>query len=247
MIAYALTDVGQKRKINQDSVFASPTPVGNLPNLFIVADGMGGHNARDFTSKYAVNTVREYIAASAEQNPIKLITEAIALANRGILEKAAEHEEMRGMGTTIVVTTVIGHFAYTANVGDSRLYLYDGELVQITKDHSLVEEMVRLGELSEEDARNHPDKHIITRALGASRRVDADFFDYRIGPDAKILMCSDGLSNMVDNVEIQRIIERPVAAEQTVKALVAAANDNGGMDNIAVIIIEPDSDEEEQC
>lgn len=158
MIAYALTDVGQKRKINQDSVFASPTPVGNLPNLFIVADGMGGHNAGDFASKYAVNTVREYIAASAEQNPIKLITEAIALANRGILEKAAEHEEMRGMGTTIVVTTVIGHFAYTANVGDSRLYLYDGELVQITKDHSLVEEMVRLGELSEEDARNHPDK-----------------------------------------------------------------------------------------
>lgn len=230
MIAYALTDVGQKRKINQDSVFASPTPVGNLPNLFIVADGMGGHNAGDFASKYAVNTVREYIAASAEQNPIKLITEAIALANRGILEKAAEHEEMRGMGTTIVVTTVIGHFAYTANVGDSRLYLYDGELVQITKDHSLVEEMVRLGELSEEDARNHPDKHIITRALGASRRVDADFFDYRIGPDAKILMCSDGLSNMVDNVEIQRIIEKPVAAEQTVKALVAAANDNGGMD-----------------
>ena len=247
MIAYALTDVGQKRKINQDSVFASPAPVGNLPNLFIVADGMGGHNAGDFASKYAVNTVREYIAASAEQNPIKLITEAIALANRGILVKAAEHEEMRGMGTTIVVTTVIGHFAYTANVGDSRLYLYDGELVQITKDHSLVEEMVRLGELSEEDARNHPDKHIITRALGASRRVDADFFDYRIGPDAKILMCSDGLSNMVDNVEIQRIIERPVAAEQTVKALVAAANDNGGMDNIAVIIIEPDSDEEEQC
>ena len=151
------------------------------------------------------------------------------------------------MGTTIVVTTIIDHFAYTANVGDSRLYLYDGELVQITKDHSLVEEMVRLGELSEEDARNHPDKHIITRALGASRRVDADFFDYRIGPDAKILMCSDGLSNMVDNVEIQRIIEKPVAAEQTVKALVAAANDNGGMDNIAVIIIEPDSDEEEQC
>ena len=143
MKAFALTDVGQKRKINQDSVFASAGPVGNLPNLFIVADGMGGHNAGDFASRYAVNTVREAIAASREQNPVKLIREAIELANQGILDEAARHEEMRGMGTTIVVTTVIGNFAYTANVGDSRLYLYDGELRQITKDHSLVEEMVR--------------------------------------------------------------------------------------------------------
>ncbi|HAE44527.1 MAG TPA: serine/threonine-protein phosphatase, partial [Lachnospiraceae bacterium] len=113
----ALTDVGQKRKINQDSVFASAEPVGNLPNLFIVADGMGGHNAGDFASRYAVNTVREAIATSSEQNPVKLIREAIDLANQGILEEASMHEEMRGMGTTIVVTTVVGAYAYTANVG----------------------------------------------------------------------------------------------------------------------------------
>jgi protein phosphatase len=244
MIAYALTDVGQKRKINQDSVFASPAPVGNLPNLFIVADGMGGHNAGDFASKYAVNTVKEYIAASAEQNPIKLITEAIALANRGILEKAAEHEEMRGMGTTIVVTTVIGHFAYTANVGDSRLYLLGDTLKQITKDHSLVEEMVRLGEITEAEARNHPDKNIITRAVGATPYVDIDFFDYKVEPGGMILMCSDGLSNMVEDEDIRRILRRTISIEDKARVLVETANENGGKDNIAVILVEPDSDEE---
>lgn len=245
MKAFALTDVGQKRKINQDSVFASAEPVGNLPNLFIVADGMGGHNAGDFASRYAVNTVRESIATGSGQNPVMLIREAIELANQGILDEAAAHEEMRGMGTTIVVTTIVGNYAYTANVGDSRLYLYDGDLMQITKDHSLVEEMVRLGEISEDDARNHPDRHIITRALGATRTVDIDFFDFRVEPDSRILMCSDGLSNMVDDVQIRRILEKPQEVSETATELVNTANMNGGKDNIAVIIIEPDTDEEE--
>ena len=232
MKAFALTDVGQKRKINQDSVFASAGPVGNLPNLFIVADGMGGHNAGDFASRYAVNTVREAIAASREQNPVKLIREAIELANQGILDEAARHEEMRGMGTTIVVTTVIGNFAYTANVGDSRLYLYDGELRQITKDHSLVEEMVRLGEISEEEARNHPDKHIITRALGATRTVETDFFDFKVEPDSKILMCSDGLSNMISDEEMLYIIQNGYDLKETVKTLVDRANEEKNKKNI---------------
>ena len=165
MKAFALTDVGQRRKINQDCVYASVEPVGNLPNLFIVADGMGGHKAGDFASRFAVNAVRESIGASQETNPIKLIRDAIELANRGILRESDEHEEMRGMGTTIVVTTIIDRYAYTANVGDSRLYLLGDTLKQITKDHSLVEEMVRLGEITEAEARNHPDKNIITRAL----------------------------------------------------------------------------------
>ena len=199
MRSYSATDVGQKRKINQDSIFASDQPVGNLQNLYIVADGMGGHNAGDFASKYAISAVREFIASSPETNPVKLIEEAIQLANRGILQEATDHEEMRGMGTTIVVTTISGRYAYTANVGDSRAYLYDGSLRQITKDHSLVEEMVRLGELTEEAARLHPDKHIITRALGAASEVDVDFFDYEIPPDGILLMCSDGLSNMVED------------------------------------------------
>ncbi len=243
MKSYSATDVGRKRKINQDSIFASDKPVGNLPNLYIVADGMGGHNAGDFASRYTVNTVREYIAGSREKNPIKLINEAIQLANRGILKEAAEHSEMYGMGTTIVVTTIIDEYAYTANVGDSRLYLYDGELKQITRDHSLVEEMVRLGEITEEDAKTHPDRHIITRAVGAAEEVNVDFFDYQMSPDCTILMCSDGLSNMVEDDEIRKIIAGPSDLIEKTKELIDEANQNGGKDNIAVVIVKPDAGE----
>ena len=244
MKAFALTDVGQRRKINQDCVYASVEPVGNLPNLFIVADGMGGHKAGDFASRFAVNAVRESIGASQETNPIKLIRDAIELANRGILQESSEHEEMRGMGTTIVVTTIVDRYAYTANVGDSRLYLLGDTLNQITKDHSLVEEMVRLGEITEAEARNHPDKNIITRAVGATSNVDIDFFDYKVGPGGIILMCSDGLSNMVEDEEIRRILRRTISIEEKARVLVETANENGGKDNIAVILVEPDSDEE---
>lgn len=244
MKAFALTDVGQRRKINQDCVYASVEPVGNLPNLFIVADGMGGHKAGDFASRFAVNAVRESIGASQETNPIKLIRDAIELANRGILRESDEHEEMRGMGTTIVVTTIIDRYAYTANVGDSRLYLLGDSLKQITKDHSLVEEMVRLGEITEAEARNHPDKNIITRAVGATPNVDIDFFDYKVEPGGMILMCSDGLSNMVEDEDIRRILRRTISIEDKARVLVETANENGGKDNIAVILVEPDSDEE---
>ncbi len=244
MKSSSATNVGRKRKINQDSIFASDKPVGNLPNLYIVADGMGGHNAGDFASRYTVNTVKEYIAGSTERNPIKLINEAIQLANKGIIREANEHPEMFGMGTTIVVTTIIGEYAYTANVGDSRLYLFDGSgLRQITKDHSLVEEMVRLGELTEEDARIHPDRHIITRAVGATDEVNVDFFDYEMPPDSMILMCSDGLSNMVEDDEIRRIIAKPAPLFDKTQELIFEANEHGGKDNIAVIIVQPDADE----
>ncbi len=245
MKSYSATDVGRKRKINQDSIFASDTPVGNLPNLYIVADGMGGHNAGDFASRYAVNIIRESIAVSEEQNPVKLIDEAIQLANKGIIEEAREHEEMYGMGTTVVVTTIVGQYVYTANVGDSRCYLFDGELKQITKDHSLVEEMVRLGEITEADARLHPDKNIITRALGATPDVDVDFFDYQVPVDGMMLMCSDGLSNMVEDSEIERIISRSSTLQEKTEALIGTANENGGKDNIAVVMIKPDADEVE--
>lgn len=243
MKSYSATDVGRKRKINQDSIFASDRPVGNLPNLYIVADGMGGHNAGDFASRYAVNTVKEFVAGSAERNPIKLINEAIRLANRGIREEASRHEELYGMGTTIVVTTIIDSYAYTANVGDSRLYLLDGELRQITHDHSLVEEMVRLGEITKEDAKTHPDQHIITRAVGADEDVSVDFFDYQIPPDSMILMCSDGLTNMVEDSGIGAILLSPSPMNEKPWELIDEANANGGMDNIAVIIVKPDADE----
>ncbi len=249
MHSFSATDVGLRRKINQDSIFASETAVGHLPNLFLVADGMGGHNAGDFASKFAIRTIKDAIEKSREKNPVRLITKAVDKANQGLLTEAKEHEELFGMGTTAVIATIIDGYAYVANIGDSRLYLLDETgLSQITKDHSLVEEMVRIGELSEEEARNHPDKHIITRALGASETVSPDFFDFRVPADALILMCSDGLTNMVDEARIEEILTEDVPLKDKCEQLIEAANENGGKDNIAIILIEPDNQEvEESC
>ena len=172
MRIYSATDVGQKRKMNQDYVFVSQEPVGNLPNLFAVADGMGGHNAGDYASAHAVQTLVSQIQADADFNPIKVIRHAIEAANTEIIDQAQRDEGLRGMGTTMVVATIVGNYAYVANVGDSRLYVVQGQIRQVTRDHSLVQEMVRLGEINAEEARNHPDKNIITRALGAENGRD---------------------------------------------------------------------------
>ncbi|HJB88762.1 MAG: Stp1/IreP family PP2C-type Ser/Thr phosphatase [Blautia sp.] len=248
MRVYSATDVGQKRKMNQDYVFVSKDPVGNLPNLFVVADGMGGHNAGDFASSHAVQILVDEIRKDADFNPIKVLRHAIETANMEILERAQQDEALKGMGTTMVVATIVGHYAYVANVGDSRLYLIQGQIRQVTRDHSLVQEMVRMGELKPEEARNHPDKNIITRALGAERTVDIDFFDLKMEPDSTILMCSDGLSNMVEDSKIEEIIldkteELPRKGEE----LLEEANRNGGKDNIAVILVEPFTNEVDKC
>ena len=199
MRIYSATDVGQKRKMNQDYVFASEGPVGNLPNLFTVADGMGGHNAGDYASSHAVRILVDEIREDADYNPVKVIRHAIETANTEIRNRAQEDENLRGMGTTMVVATIVDQYAYVANVGDSRLYVIQDGIHQITRDHSLVQEMVKMGEISEEEARNHPDKNIITRALGAEKTVDVDFFDLKLEKGCTILMCSDGLSNMVED------------------------------------------------
>ena len=248
MRIYSATDVGQKRKMNQDYVFASADPVGNLPNLFVVADGMGGHNAGDYASSHAVGTVVEEIRQDADFNPIKVIRHAIESANTEIITQAQNDENLRGMGTTMVVATIVGHYAYVANVGDSRLYLVNQQILQVTKDHSLVQEMVRMGEINAEQARNHPDKNIITRALGAERTVDIDFFDLKLEPGNVILMCSDGLSNMVEDSQIREIIpDTEKNLEEKGKILISEANRNGGKDNIAVVLIEPFANEVETC
>ena len=194
MRIYSATDVGQKRKMNQDYVFVSEDPVGNLPNLFTVADGMGGHNAGDYASSHAVRILVDKIREDADYNPVKVIRHAIEAANTEIRNRAQEDANLRGMGTTMVVATIVDQYAYVANVGDSRLYVISDGIQQITRDHSLVQEMVRMGEISEEEARNHPDKNIITRALGAEKTVDVDFFDLKLEKDCTILICSDGLS-----------------------------------------------------
>ena len=248
MRIYSATDVGQKRKMNQDYVFASADPVGNLPNLFVVADGMGGHNAGDYASSHAVGTVVDEIRQDADFNPIKVIRHAIESANTEIITQAQNDENLRGMGTTMVVATIVGHYAYVANVGDSRLYLVNQQILQVTKDHSLVQEMVRMGEINAEQARNHPDKNIITRALGAERTVDVDFFDLKLEPGNVILMCSDGLSNMVEDSQIREIIsDTEKNLEEKGKILISEANRNGGKDNIAVVLIEPFANEVETC
>ena len=248
MRIYSATDVGQKRKMNQDYVFASSDPIGNLPNLFVVADGMGGHNAGDYASSHAVSVVVEEIRQDRDFNPVKVIRHAIESANREIIEQAQKDEKLKGMGTTMVVSTIVGQYAYVANVGDSRLYVANRELQQITRDHSLVQEMVRMGELNAEEARNHPDKNIITRALGAERTVDVDFFDLKLEPGNVVLMCSDGLSNMVEDDRIGEIIsDTDRDLQERGQALISEANRNGGKDNIAIVLIEPFANEVKKC
>ena len=148
----------------------------------------------------------------------------------------------------MVVSTIVGHYAYVANVGDSRLYVIQEKIHQITKDHSLVQEMVRMGELKAEEARNHPDKNIITRALGAEKTVDIDFFDLKLEPGSTILMCSDGLSNMVEDEKLEEIILEPEKElREKGEELLRQANQNGGKDNIAIVLIEPFTNEVEAC
>lgn len=247
MKSYSVTDVGQKRQVNQDYVFASEEPVGNLPNLFVVADGMGGHKAGDFASSFAVQTLRQAILEDETQNPIKIIRSAVEEANRKILEEAQLHAEMSGMGTTMVLVTVIDDYAYVANVGDSRLYLIEDSILQITKDHSLVQEMVRRGLITKEEAKTHPDKNIVTRVLGIGSEVEVDFFDIRLKQNSTLLLCSDGLSNMVSDDDIWRIANTSRDLREMGMRLVSLANENGGKDNIAVVLVQPDTKEVEVC
>lgn len=239
MRSCCVTDVGQKRTMNQDFVFASDGPVGSLPNLLIVADGMGGHQAGDTASRYTVEVIVDCVKKDKERNPIRVLRTAIEKANEKVREKAAGDERLYGMGTTVVAATVIDDYLYVANVGDSRLYLVRDHIMQITKDHSLVEEMVRMGEITREEARNHPDKNIITRAVGANRRIAVDFFDMRLEKEDILLLCSDGLSNMIEDAEIEQIIRNGKELPEIAMNLIAKANQNGGKDNIAVVLARP--------
>lgn len=236
---FSATDIGRKRKTNQDYVYTSEQPVGPLPNLFLVADGMGGHNAGDYASRLAVESILEKIADSTEKDPMRNFDEAIRFANSRIRKVAAESAELEGMGTTVVAAACEGRRLYVANVGDSRLYVVNHfGIRQVTKDHSWVEEMVRMGELEKEQARNHPDKNIITRAVGADDTVKADFFVVQLEEGDEVLMCTDGLTNMLEDEEIRMILDGARDIVEKAQELVKAANDNGGRDNISVILIE---------
>ncbi|MCR4989284.1 MAG: Stp1/IreP family PP2C-type Ser/Thr phosphatase [Lachnospiraceae bacterium] len=238
MKSFSKTDIGRKRQLNQDYVFSTDESVGKLENLYIVADGMGGHNAGDFASKYAVDTVVREIRGSAEQKPFRIIGKAVRVANELIRMRAKEDIHMYGMGTTIVIASISGHELQIANVGDSRLYVIGESIRQITRDHSLVEEMVRKGGIAPEAARNHPDKNIITRAVGARDSIEVDFFTEELKEGDIVLLCSDGLTNMLSDDQIFEIIKKRSTLEEKADELIKAANENGGKDNIAVILID---------
>lgn len=237
MRAFSLTDIGEKRQINQDYVFCSEDAVGKFPNLFIVADGMGGHNAGDYASRFCVEYFKQQIEESELESPVSSIEAALKETNASLRSIADEQAELEGMGTTFVVATIFDKEMYVANVGDSRLYVIDQGMKQITEDHSLVEAMVKTGELSREQARNHPSKNVITRAVGANEHLEPDFFEVSLDEGDVVLMCSDGLTNMLEDEAIEMIIKENDDIETAANKLVEGANKNGGKDNIAVIII----------
>ena len=182
MKTFSMTDIGRKREVNQDYVFATDETIGNLPNLLVVADGMGGHRAGDFASRFTVEVLAEEVQNCKETHPETILGNSIQAANERLLEEAEKDNRLEGMGTTLVAATIMDHVLYFANVGDSRLYLINKEIRQLSKDHSMVEEMVMLGGLTEEEAKHHPDKNIITRAIGASWDIRVDFFEVDLEP-----------------------------------------------------------------
>ena len=219
MEAYALTDVGQKRSMNQDSVYARTKSIGSLENLFIVADGMGGHQAGDFASNFVVeNLVRFFETPYPERDVHGILKEGIRKVNRDLYECTSRDPKLNGAGSTLVLPEA---------------------LEQITKDHSYVEELVAMGKLKRGSRDYLEKKNIITRAVGVSAQVDTDLFALKLKSGDQILMCSDGLSNMVDELEIEYIIRSEDGVESRAKALVDAANRSGGLDNISVVLVEP--------
>lgn len=236
MKAYAKTDVGSKRSMNQDFFYCNEIAVGSFHNLFIVADGMGGHKAGDHASKLCVESMVESIEKTSHKTPVTIFEEAVNIANERIYNEANEHLEFDGMGTTMVACTILNQTMYVANIGDSRLYLLRENLAQITNDHSLVEELVKQGNITESEARVHPQKNIITRALGTDMQVNADYFEITVEKGDIILLCSDGLSNMLDDEDMAYIIKHSDTLEEAGTALVEQANRNGGDDNITVVL-----------
>ena len=235
--SFSITDIGRRREMNQDYIFSSDIPLGSLSCLYLVADGMGGHQAGELASKNTAEAVVEYVAQAGDGDPEEILRGAIRDANNKVRQLAAKHREYYGMGTTLVGCTICGDTLLVANVGDSRLYTFKEELKQITVDHSLVEEMVRAGTLDRKLARIHPERNVITRAIGVEDVVKPDFFRVPLDECGLVLMCSDGLYSMAEEEEIIEVLRQDLPLEEKAAALVACANEAGGNDNISVILI----------
>jgi protein phosphatase len=239
----SLTDVGQVRQKNEDSTGRyQPEDNDELAEkgaIFVVADGMGGHRGGEIASELAVETVMSLYYASNEKEPTKTLSECYIEANRRILEKSASEVDLAGMGTTCTTMVIRGKQAYFAHVGDSRAYvLRNGGLIQLTDDHSLVGEMVRSGILSSEDAQTHPKRNVITRSLGTHEDLAPDFpsTPYALTAGDTFVLCSDGLTSMVSDEEVKRIVGS-YDAKRACRALIDLANSHGGKDNITVQIV----------
>ncbi|MCR4716295.1 MAG: Stp1/IreP family PP2C-type Ser/Thr phosphatase [Lachnospiraceae bacterium] len=232
------TDVGLKRNTNQDYLFCSDEPVGAFPNLYIVADGMGGHRAGDHASHMAVDRFVQLAEQTKQTNPVTLMRTLLSWVNEEIYQEAMSDEAYYGMGTTFVAITVINGMGYVLNVGDSRLYkISNYEIKQVTLDHSMVEELVRSGDLTPQEARRHPRRNIITRAVGVGETVLPDFFEIELSKGDQILLCSDGLSNMIQDDELLSIVTSDKNIDDKVRYLIDRANYYGGYDNIAAVLV----------
>lgn len=227
----AKSDVGRVRKANEDAMLVDAP-------LFVVADGMGGHLAGDVASATAIETIKR----SAEDQPPKEpshLESYVRAANRAIWEKALEDSQLQGMGTTCTLLFLDGDTAHLAHVGDSRAYLLrDGDVTQLTEDHTLVERMVREGKLQREQASRHPQRSIITRALGVEADVEVDLMAFDVAEGDRVLLCSDGLSSMIDDGAISQILGDASDVEGAANQLIDAALDAGGEDNVTVVVLD---------
>ena len=240
MESFAITDIGSRREINQDYVYCNDDAVGLLPNLYIVADGMGGHKAGDFASRFSVTEFEKELKEQKARTLIGSMEGAVRLVNERLLKEAAAEPDYEGMGTTFVAACIEQDNLYVLNIGDSRLYLISekGTIRQITQDHSLVEEKILRGEIERKDAKNHPEKNVITRALGAAEQVVPDFFEVELSAGDYVLLCSDGLTNMVeDSVLKETVLNSEASLKEKAESLVELANNNGGRDNISLILV----------
>lgn len=231
-----LSDKGLVRSLNED--FADFYE-DEFRNIYVMADGMGGHNAGEVASRLAVETTIDYLRnqKNSEKSDEKL-ENAIKEANRVIYEKSKSDNALKGMGTTITACLVEDETLYVANVGDSSCFIIrQDNIIKVTKDHSLVQNLLDSGSITEEEALNHPNKNIITRALGTNENVDVDIFDFKLEGITKIILCTDGLTNEVNKSEIYDIVTQN-DMETACRSLIELSKLKGGRDNISVIIFE---------
>ena len=233
----AATSAGCIRPLNEDAYYVSePDSTGMV--LAIVADGMGGHNAGEIASGKAVGIVQKDVAEQGDKSAREILVKAVDDANREIYEMSKNKKSLSGMGTTMTACVAENNNVTAVQVGDSRLYrIRKDSITQITKDHSLVEMLVESGEITKEEAKSHPQKNIITRAVGTDKTVESDVYEFKTKKDDVILLCSDGLVNMVEDETILSIINTSKNLEEAANNLVLNAETAGGTDNITVILI----------